>query len=133
MRYFSTYFWICLILFTINQFVEKAGIFIPYIHSYLDDTLAPGIVLGFALAFQQQLTFRAKAYIFSIGHILFFVVWYALLFEIVFPYFDPRHHADIMDVFAYSIGGFLFYKLGNLTTAKLLLKPYRSLSAEKTR
>ena len=131
MKYFSAYFWICLTIFTLNQLVEKAGIFIPYVHSYLDDTLAPGIVMGFALAFQQQLTFRNKSYVFSIGHIIFFVVWYALLFELVFPYFDPRHYADVMDVVAYALGGMLFYKTGNRPSYKLLLKPYQSLSAEK--
>ena len=121
MQFFSAYFWICLFLFTINQFVEKAGIFIPYIHSYLDDTLAPGIVLGFALTFQQQLTFRDKTYVFSIGHVIFFVIWYALLFEVVFPYFDTRHHADVMDVVAYGIGGWLFYRYGNNPAPSTLL------------
>ncbi len=120
MKYFSAYFWICLTLFTLNQLVEKAGIFIPYVHSYLDDTLAPGIVLGFALAFQQQLTFRNKSYVFSMGHVVFFVVWYALLFEVVFPYFDPRHHADILDVAAYSLGAILYYYLGNRSSSGFL-------------
>ncbi len=119
MKYFSTYFWLCLTIFTINQLVEKAGIVIPFVHSYLDDLLAPGIVLGFTLAFQQQLTFRDKSYVFSVWHIVFFVLWYALLFEVVFPYFDQRHHADIWDVLAYSTGGCLYYYLGNKAALKL--------------
>lgn len=113
MKYFSTYFWSCLLLFTTNQLLEKAGVFIPFVHSYLDDILTPGIVLGFALAFQQQLTYRNKDYLFSIGHIVFFVAWYSLLFELVFPYFDPRHHADALDIVAYTLGGALFLYWGN--------------------
>lgn len=113
MKFFSKYFWICLGLFTLNQLVEKAGIHLPFIHSYLDDLLAPGIVLGFALAFQQQLTFRNSSYRFGWGHALVFVVWYSLLFEVVFPSYDPRHHADIWDVVAYSVGTLVFMKWGN--------------------
>lgn len=129
MRFFSLYFWFSFSLFTINQLVEKAGIVIPYVHSYLDDLLAPGIVLGFALAFQQQFTFRSKTYILAKGHVIFFVFWYALLFEVVFPYFDARHHADPLDVVAYTVGGILYFKLGNLKVKKLLLKPYGHWSA----
>lgn len=122
MYYFSKYFWITLIIFTCNQLLEEAGIFIPWIHSYLDDLLAAGIVLGFTLTFQQQLTFRNKNYIFSAGHAIFFVIWYSLLFEVVLPHYDARHHADILDVAAYTAGSFLFMALGNKPAPKLILK-----------
>lgn len=113
MKYFSSYFWFSLITFTINQLIEKLGVVIPIIHSYLDDLLCPGIVLGFALAFQQQLTFRNKDYTFSKWHAIVFVVWYSFLFELLFPYFDKRHHSDFLDIIAYTIGSFAFMKLGN--------------------
>lgn len=120
MRYFSVFFWITLGLFTANQFLEKAGVFIPYLHSYLDDVLCPGIVLGFALSFQQQLTFRDKNYTLGIGHLLVFVIWYSLLFEVIFPWEDPRHHSDLWDVAAYSFGAILFHKFGNRPAQRLM-------------
>ena len=120
MHYFSKYFWITFTLFTVNQLLEEAGIFIPWIHSYLDDLLAAGIVLGFTLTFQQQLTFRNNNYRFSAGHAIFFVIWYSLLFEVVLPHFDARHHADILDVVAYIAGSFLFMALGNKPAQKLI-------------
>ncbi len=119
MRVFTTYFWFCFLLFCVNQFIEKLGVIIPFVHSYLDDFLSAGIVLGFALAIQQQLTFRNKMYIFTFWHVLFYVLWYSLLFELWFPTFDSRHYADAYDVVAYAAGGFCFYQLGN--------KPVKSL------
>ena len=114
MRYFSAYFWFCSILFTINQVVERFGYPIPWVHAYLDDLLCPGIVLGFALFFQQQFTFRNPAYRFSAGHALFFVTWYSLLFEVLFPIWDQRHFSDPWDVVAYGVGTFFFMRWGNL-------------------
>lgn len=118
---FSSYFWLTTLLFTLNQVLEKYGVVIPYVHSYLDDVLCPGIVLGFALFVQQQLTYRNADYILSKGDIIFFVVWYSLLFEVIFPWFDQRHHSDLVDVLAYSIGALLFYKLGSKGTLRLFL------------
>ncbi len=119
MKYFSRYFWFCLSLFVFNQGLEKAGIFIPFVHSYLDDLLCPGIVLGFALSFQQQITYRSALYRFSKWYALIFVLWYSLLFEIVFPSFDSRHHSDVWDVLAYSIGTIGFMNWGNASAPQL--------------
>ncbi len=120
MRYFTKYFWLCLSLFTLNQVLEKAGIFIPLVHSYLDDVLAPGIVLGFVLGFQQQITYRNRGFVFSAWHAVVFVVWYSLIFEVLLPVLDPRHHADPWDVVAYTAGSVLFMVIGNKPTRKLL-------------
>lgn len=100
----------------LNQVLERY-LTVPYLHAYLDDLLAPGIVLGLCLSFFQQV-FPADAD-FTLGKwmVLAFVIWYALLFELVFPSVDARHFSDPLDVLAYAIGGLIFYKFGN--------KPYR--------
>jgi hypothetical protein len=121
-KVFSPYFYFCLVLFTLNQFIEKAGIFIPFVHSYLDDLLSAGIVMGFALSIQQQLTFKKPDYIFSAWHSVVYVVWYSLLFEWLFPTFDSRHHADVWDIVAYALGAFAFHQLGNRPVPKLLFR-----------
>lgn len=120
LRYFSTYFWFCLLLFSFNQFLERAGIFIPYVHAYLDDLLCPGIVLGFALFVQQQFTFRNRFYLFNYGHLVFFVIWYGLLFEVVFPAYDSRHYSDFWDVAAYALGSVGFHFWGNREASSML-------------
>lgn len=121
MRFFSTYFWFCFLFFCVNQLVEKLGIVIPFVHSYLDDLLSGGIVLGFTLAVQQQLTYRKAAYTFTKWHSVVFVVWYSLLFELWFPLSDSRHYADAWDIVAYATGGFCFHYLGNRQVKNLIL------------
>lgn len=120
MRFFSPFFWICTLLFTANQGIEKLHIHIPYVHAYLDDLLTAGIVLGFALFVQQQFTYKNKDYTFSVWHSVVFVVWYALLFEVLFPSYDARHHADALDVVAYAIGALGFHYFGNKPVARKL-------------
>lgn len=121
MAIFSTYFWFSLIIFLVNQLLEHNGIFIPYVHSYLDDVLCAGIVLGFTLPIMQHLVFQDRSYRFGPWHLLCFVIWYSLLFEVIFPWEDPRHYADIWDVLAYAVGTLLFHFLGNRPTARLLI------------
>jgi hypothetical protein len=121
MRFFSPFFWICLVTFSLNQGIEKAGIHIPYVHAYLDDLLTAGIVMGFALFVQQQFTYKKVNYIFSSWHSVVFVVWYALLFEVVFPSYDARHHADLLDVAAYALGAVGFHFWGNKAVKRKLV------------
>lgn len=96
---------------------------IPWVHSYLDDVMCPGIVLGFALFIQQQFTFRHANYQFGWGQTGFFVLWYSLLFEVLFPLWDSRHYSDPWDVLAYSLGAVLFMRYGNRGTLRLIQIP----------
>lgn len=125
MRCFSKYFWFSSVVFTLNQLIERADYHIPWVHSYLDDILCPGIVLGLALFFQQQVTFRNSAYQFGWGHALFFVFWYSLLFEGLFPLYDTRHHSDPWDVLAYALGAVFFMRWGNKRTKSVASPPSR--------
>jgi len=120
MRYFPPLFWISLILFTVNQFLERAGVKIYFMYSYLDDLLCPSIVLGFTLFFQQQFTYRNNRYKFSTASLIFFWLWYSFLFEYFFPIVDKRHYSDPWDVLMYAIGVLVFYKFGNCKSPGLI-------------
>ena len=117
MARFSLLFWISLSLFTIHQIVEHWWS-IPWVHAYLDDILAPAIVLGFALFFFQTIFPADPQFTLHWSWILVFVIWYALLFEWYFPSKDARHYADIYDVLAYLSGAVLFFYFGNKPLAQ---------------
>ena len=112
MRSFSYLFWISSGLFTLHQIVEKWWS-IPYVHAYLDDVLAPSIVLGLALFFFQRVFPGDPSYSHPRNFLIIFVIWYSILFEVIFPAIDGRHYADIWDLFAYSLGTWIFHKWGN--------------------
>lgn len=107
-----------MLLFVLHQLIEFKWS-IPIVHAYLDDVLAPMIVLGLCLSFFQNVfpgdpNFRLSKFL-----VLVFVVWYAILFEWVFPSYDARHYADILDVLAYLVGALVFLKWGNEPRAKI--------------
>ncbi|MCC5918265.1 MAG: hypothetical protein JJU02_13180 [Cryomorphaceae bacterium] len=120
-KIFHPWFWFASVLFLINQWLESHGIFIPFVHAYLDDVLAIPIVLGFTLAFQQQFTFQNRNYTFSYGHVIFMILLLSVYFEWYLPGKHDHHYADPWDVLAYSIGGFLFYYFMNKKTTTELL------------
>lgn len=120
MKYFSKIFWISLLTFVVNQVVEANGIFIPWVHSYLDDILCSPIVLGFALFVQQQFTYRNAKYLLTKGMVILFVIWYALIFEVFLPISSEQFHADWLDVVAYSLGALAFFKFGNRSVPGLV-------------
>ncbi len=112
MNRFSALFWIASSLFTLHQLIE-IWYSIPWVHAYLDDLLAPIIVLGLALYFFQFIFPADPSYQHSVFLLVIFVFWYGVLFELVFPYYDARHYADPWDLLAYATGTLLFYKWGN--------------------
>ncbi len=116
MNRFPKSFWISSILFTIHQIVEY-WYSIPLVHAYLDDLLAPGIVLGLALYFFQFYFPGDPSYQHSRQLLILFVFWYAILFEGIFPAIDSRHFADPWDFLAYAVGTMIFKRWGN--------KPYQ--------
>lgn len=120
MLYSTPIFWISLVMFIISQLLEANGIFIPWVHSYLDDILCSPIVLGFALFMQQQFTYRNPKYVLTKGMIVLFVAWYSLIFEVLLPLKASRFHSDFFDVIAYSIGAYLYYVYGNKPVSRLL-------------
>ncbi len=113
MRFLSPFFWLCLLLFVLNQIMERMGYLFSWLPSYLDDVLAGPIVLGFALFIQQQFTFRNRHYRFSAWHVLVYVIWYSVIFELILPIGNARHTRDWWDMLAYLAGGILFYLFGN--------------------
>lgn len=116
---FSRYFWLCSILFTLNQLIEKLNFGWSLTSSYLDDLVCPGIVLGIALFIQQQFTFRNRKFQLPISSFILFVIWYSVLFEYLLPKFDSRHYSDPWDILMYSLGSIAFYFLGNKNSEKL--------------
>lgn len=112
LRWFSPYFWFSFLVFSANQLLEQFYK-IPLLYSYLDDLLAPGIVLGFTLFFFQKVFPADESFVLETKLLLLFVVVYSLLFEFVYPWTDARHTSDYWDILAYAAGTVAFRIWGN--------------------
>jgi len=111
-RWFSPFFWFCFLVFSANQVLERYHK-IPLLYSYLDDLLAPGIVLGFALFFFQKVFPADLSFTLELKLLVSFVVLYSVLFEFIFPWTDARHTVDYWDILAYAAGTVAFHIWGN--------------------
>ena len=94
-------------------FYEASVEMIPYVfvHSYLNDLLAPIIILTitqFVLSFYQK-----KYYRLSVNQLLFFLVYISLFFEYFLPSISESYISDAFDVLVYALGVLTFHILIN--------------------
>jgi hypothetical protein len=99
------------VLASINQSLEYFGVYLPFIHSYLDDFLCFPIVLGTGLA-SYRIVF--PNYRLTKWHIWPLFVVFVFVFEVYMPQISSLYIADVFDVLFYALGIFLFLKTINL-------------------
>ncbi|MCF8276260.1 MAG: hypothetical protein K9J17_05940 [Flavobacteriales bacterium] len=99
-------FLLAVLLAAINQTLEKGfGIFLPVIHSYLDDLLCLPIVLTLGLAVYRYFW---PNYRLTHSHTLPVLVVYSVYFEWYLPKGCLLVTSDIFDLIAYIIGWAIF-------------------------
>jgi len=110
----NPYFIVCCLLFWTNQFLERIlGIFIPFVHEYLDDLLAMPVVLGISLQVFRWISHLKDRFILTKTQILVGVAYFAFLFEFLLPMFSPVYTRDFWDMFCYGVGAVFFHRLIN--------------------
>ncbi len=106
----NPHFWILALLFWVNQYLEKIQcIFIPFIHSYLDDLLAMPVILGTTLQIFRWIYKNGISYIFTKTQIVIGTAYISFLFEVLLPQWSDRYTADPWDVLCYGLGAVYFY------------------------
>lgn len=96
---------VLLFVFLINQLVERSGIYIPIIHSYLDDLLAVPLTLAmtrFIMFFIHTETFTSLYTSLQVGIV---VAMFSAYFEWYLPSRYDVHHRDFFDIICYALGG----------------------------
>ncbi|MBI1287724.1 MAG: magnesium citrate secondary transporter [Flavobacteriales bacterium] len=99
-------FLVAVALAATNQLLEKAfGIFVPIIHSYLDDLLCFPIVLTLGLAMYRYFipNYRLTAW-----HIWPILIIYSVYFEWYLPRTSNAYTSDVLDVLMYVLGAVMF-------------------------
>lgn len=101
----------CVFLAIGNQVLEKGfGIFIPLVHSYLDDLLCFPIVLTLGLAVYRL--FKPD-YRLSLMHMLPVLAVYSIYFEWYLPQTSTVYTADVLDIAVYCLGVWIFHRFIN--------------------
>ena len=95
-----------------NQIMERNGIFLPVVHSYLDDLLCFPVVLTVGLFGYRAVT-GDTAYTLGRFQVWSVVALYAFTFEVVLPKRSSVYVADMMDIVAYALGALVFMRWMN--------------------
>ncbi|SIS53909.1 magnesium citrate secondary transporter [Belliella pelovolcani] len=110
----NPFFLFCCLLFWVNQAIERLwGIFIPWIHAYLDDLLAMPVIFGITLQIFRWIHPLRNQFVFTKVQLLVGWFYFSLIFEVFLPRRSDIYTADPWDVLCYAIGTLLFYKLIN--------------------
>lgn len=89
-----------------NQMLEKGfGLFLPIVHSYLDDLLCFPIVLTLGLAMYRALIPNYKL---GLLHMIPVFIAYSIYFELYLPSVSTSATSDPVDVLMYAIGMAVF-------------------------
>jgi hypothetical protein len=111
-------FFISCILFWFNQILERGfEVYIPYIHSYLDDLLAMPVILGITLQVYRWIHPLKDKFVFTKIHIIVGVAYFSILFEVLLPLWSPIYTADWFDILCYIFGALVFYRFINVPKA----------------
>lgn len=118
---FNPVFLVCSFLATVNQILEKVfGVYIPIIHSYLDDLLCFPIVLTLGLAVYR---WHDPNYKLSLWHMIPVFIVYTIYFEVYLPQLSSAYTADAWDVLTYLCGLTIFDYFINRSDAVGLGQP----------
>ena len=99
---------VCTLVFAINQVFDHTGVYIPFVHAYLDDFLTLPLSGALILFVQRFLTYRNPAYVLPVWQVAFLWLVFSVWFEWYLPQQSAAYVQNGWDVVAYALGGVLF-------------------------
>ncbi len=119
-----TLFWSFSLISLFVYIMNKAGYIFPnLIQWYLNDLLVVPIVATLSKWF-MRLVLQQSDFILMLWQVVFIVVAFSVIFEMVIPFWMERYTSDPVDVITYTIGGLFYWKVMNKCPAPKLLSQY---------
>lgn len=120
----NPYFWVPCIIFWVNQYLERIQkLFLPFVHSYLDDLMAIPVVLGITLQAFRWMNGENTQMVFSKKQVIIGVVYFGFLFEGLLPFWSSTYVRDPFDLLCYAVGAVYFWVFINNKGIKKLIEP----------
>lgn len=94
-----------------------------FIRFYVNDLLIVPIAASTSLYLMRWI-FKVKNLVLSVAEIVFVVVFFSGLFELVLPYFHTRYTGDWYDVMMYVLGGLFYWKYMNVPARPSAINKY---------
>jgi hypothetical protein len=92
---------------------ERNGFSLPeLVRFYLNDLLIVPLT-ALITRWLMRVLFHVGNFILSVGQVVFIVLFYSLLFELILPLYIQRYTGDFLDVVMYAAGGAFYWKFIN--------------------
>ena len=99
-----------LLVFLLNE-LDLSLVKPQIVSFYLNDLLAPIIILSFTKLFLSL--YLNRIYRLSNMQLLFFFLYLSFAFEVLLPTISVKYTSDVYDLLAYAIGTIIFYNWMN--------------------
>jgi len=99
-----------LLVFVLNE-LDLGFVKPQIVHFYLNDLLAPIIILSLTKLFFSL--YLNRIYRLSNTQMLFFFLYLSFAFEVLLPTISVKYTSDVYDLLAYAIGVIVFYNWMN--------------------
>ncbi|MDP1812357.1 MAG: hypothetical protein Q8K66_13225 [Sediminibacterium sp.] len=98
---------VSIILYVINFFLKRNGIFCGFSKYYLNDILFIPVVIGIMILIEK----KSGIVNFKIGvkELFIIIIFASVFFEGFLPLIDKRQTGDILDVGCYALGGIIYF------------------------
>jgi len=96
-----------LMVFSVNQFLERLGIGVPFLYSYLDDLIVIPLVLSVYHLWQMQVR-KDPAYRLPLAVPALAFTGFSFHFEWLLPRYSARYTSDVWDIAMYATGALLY-------------------------
>lgn len=93
--------------------LRRLGLPLPLFNGYINDLFAIPVIATLGLWFQREFIIKNSYYVLSPLHVIFIVIYVALIFEGLLPHLSKTYTADWVDVLLYAVGGLFFYWVMN--------------------
>ena len=100
---------VCTAVFIINQIFDHTGVYIPFVHAYLDDFLTLPLSGALILLVQRFVVYRHPSYVLPVWQVVFLWAVFSVWFEWYLPEQSAAYVRNGWDVVAYALGGVLFH------------------------
>ncbi len=108
MKYRGWMVLVVLYIFLLGVKFDFVSIKSAYVRNYFADILCLPILLSVSTLLIRYVK-RAATFKLSILQICFVFLYISIVFEFVLPHFSTKFTYDIFDIFAYGLGGIIFY------------------------
>ena len=102
---------LCSLLFFILNELDFGVVKPQIFHCYLNDLLAPIIILSLTTFFMSL--YLNRIYRYSNKQLLFFFLYLSFAFEVLLPNISVNYISDVYDLLAYVIGIIIYYNSMN--------------------